>query len=187
MRLTRPPRIVTDRLVLRPLRKADAPALARAISDRRVIATTLAIPFPYTLKDADEWIARQAEGLRTGKMVNFAVTLRTDGTLIGGIGFSSVSSAHRRAEIGYWIASRFWNQGYCTEAGRAALGYAFRVLKLQRVYATHFPRNPASGRVMQKVGMKREGFLRRHVCRRGRYEDLVSYAILASEFGRRRR
>lgn len=185
MRLAKPPKLVTDRLVLRAMRRADAPELARLLDDPRISATTMGIPSPYTKKDALKWIGRQGQALKEGTMVNFVVTLLAGGALAGGVGLSSISGQHRRAELGYWTAAEFWNRGFCTEACRVVLGYAFRVLGLRRVYATHFPRNPASGRVMKKLGMKREGTLRRHVLRRGRYEDLVYYGVLSSEFRRR--
>jgi len=185
MRLATPALITTERLLLRCLRRSDLAALVQAINDRSVAATTLGIPFPYTMKDATRWLKQEAECRRKGTMLNFVVTLRRDGSIVGGVGLSSISTEHHRAELGYWTASRFRNQGFCTEAARAVLAFAFGVLKLQRVYATHFPRNPASGRVMRKLGMKREGRLRRHALRRGRYEDLETYGILAAEFAAR--
>jgi len=184
--LAKPRRLVTERLVLRALVPSDAPELARLLNDRSISATTLAIPFPYTRKDAVEWIGRQDMDRKQGKTLNLAITLRADGRLAGGVGLSSVSAEHSRAELGYWVAKEFWARGYCTEACRALLSYAFRTLGLQRVYASHFPNNPASGRVMEKLGMKREGYLRRHVRRRGRYVDLVCYGVLASDLRARK-
>lgn len=68
-----------------------------------------------------------------------------------------------------------------TEAAGAVLRFAFDDLRLNRVYATHVPRNPASGRVMEKLRMQREGYLRSHAFARGLYEDLILYGILADD------
>lgn len=89
---------------------------------------------------------------------------------------------HQRAEMGYWIGKPCWNRGYCSEAAEALLKYGFETLGLNRIFAHHMSSNPASGKVMQKIGMKREGFLRQHVRKWDVYEDLELYAILRSEY-----
>jgi len=89
--------------------------------------------------------------------------------------------------MGYWIARECWNRGYATEAAAALLAYAFEALGLHRVYARHFPRNPPSGRVMQKLGMVYEGRQREHVLRWDVFEDLDCYGILRSEWHARPR
>ena len=77
--------------------------------------------------------------------------------------------------MGYWIGKPYWNQGFGTEAALAILRYAFEQLGLNRVYAAHFRRNPASGRIMQKIGMTYEGRLRQHVKKWGDFEDMEYY------------
>jgi [ribosomal protein S5]-alanine N-acetyltransferase len=84
--------------------------------------------------------------------------------------------------MGYWIGKQYWGHGYCTEAAGAVVKYGFDVLRLNRLYAIHFTRNPASGRVMQKISMKHEGHLRQDQKRWGKFEDLEIYGILKSEF-----
>jgi RimJ/RimL family protein N-acetyltransferase len=81
------------------------------------------------------------------------------------------------------VAKEHWNRGYCTDAARTLMNYGFSALGLNRIQAMHFPRNPASGRVMQKLRMTREGLLHQYVCSRGTFEDLVLYSILRHEFG----
>ncbi len=175
------PVLNTPRLVLRPLELGDASALQLLAGDLRVAETTLHVPHPYEDGMAERFIRRQADVYANGTMVNFAVTLRESGALIGVIGIG-LMRVFNRGELGYWIGFPYWNQGYCTEAGRAVVAYGFDVLKLNRIEARHFARNPASGRVMQKLGMQREGVLRQHVQRWGRYENMVVYAILREEY-----
>ena len=97
------------------------------------------------------------------------------------IGLSDIEQQHSRAEMGYWIAIKFWNRGFATEAARAVLDYSFSDLDLQRIFAHHFKRNPASGKVLEKIGMQKEGVLRSHIKKWGKFEDLVVYGILRSD------
>ena len=93
-----------------------------------------------------------------------------------------LSPPHANAEMGYWIGKPYWNRGYGTEAAGGVLRYAFEQLGLNRVYAAHFRRNPASGRIMQKIGMTYEGCLRQHIKKWDTFEDMEYYGILRSEY-----
>jgi len=178
----RQPTLFTDRLVLRPLVESDGPRVRELAGDEAIARNTLDIPHPYPEGVAEQWIAGQPALFRQGKEIVFAITLRESGELVGAIGLSSISPRHSRSDIGWWVGRDYWNRGYCTEAARALLDYAFGTLGLNRVYSSHYARNPASGRVMQKLGMKPEGVKRRHVERWGEFNDLVLYGILRDEW-----
>jgi RimJ/RimL family protein N-acetyltransferase len=171
----------TARFLLRPFTLADADDVTRIVSDRELAATTLNIPHPYEAGMAAAWIATHADGLHRQSPVVFAVTRRDGDELVGAIGLS-LEPAHHRAELGYWVARAAWGQGVCTEAAGAVLQYGFGVLGLERIFAHHFAGNPASGRVMQKLGMRHEGTLRGHIVKWGRREDVECYGILREEF-----
>ena len=173
--------IETERLILRPHTLDDAKELQRLIGDRDIASTTLNIPHPYEDGMAEEWISRRQETFERGVSVQFAITHREQGGFMGGIGLM-IDREHERAEVGYWIGKPYWNQGYCTEAARAILKYGFEVLGLNRIHATPMTRNPASGRVLQKIGMKHEGCLRQHVKKWDKFEDMETYGILRSEY-----
>ncbi len=113
--------------------------------------------------------------------VVFAVTRKSDASLVGAISLKSIKKGHQ-AEPGYWIGKTYWNQGFCTEAAQTMLRYAFTELDLLRVYPCFFTRNPSSGRVMQKLVMIHEGRLRQHVRKWDRCEDLEMYGILKEEW-----
>jgi RimJ/RimL family protein N-acetyltransferase len=149
---------------------------------REIADTTSTIPHPYPDGAAEQWIATHGENFESGKSVNLAITLAEAGELVGAISLMSINRDHARAELGYWIGVPYWNQGYCTEAGAAVAAYGFGELGLNRITAHYFARNPASGRVLEKIGMTREGVLRQHLRRWGRFEDCVACAILRSEF-----
>jgi RimJ/RimL family protein N-acetyltransferase len=176
------PILTTERLLLRPLVEADAPRVRELAGDVEIARNTLDIPHPYPEGAAETWIASHPGLWRGGTEAVFAITLRDSVLLVGCVGLSAISARHRRADIGWWVGREYWNRGYCTEAARALLDLAFGPLELNRVYSSHYARNPASGRVMQKLGMKQEGIQRRHVERWGDFHDLVLYGILREEW-----
>ena len=160
---------------------ADCADVQRLAGDRDIASTTLRIPHPYEDGMAEQWIKTHQEKFENGEQVNFAITLSADGSFAGGISLV-VDQDQDSAELGYWIAKPYWNLGYGTEAAAAVVRYGFETLGLNRVHAAHFTRNPASGRIMQKIGMTYEGCLRQHLKKWGVYEDLDTYGILRSEF-----
>ena len=173
--------IDTERLRLRPYTESDIPELVRLIGAREVAATTQRIPHPYTEESARDFLANT----RNDGEIRLAVTLRSDGRLCGGIGLRP-ESEHQRAELGYWIGVPYWSNGYATEASRAMLRYGFETLKLHRIYASHFGGNSASRKVLLKLGMRHEGCMREHVCKWGEFIDLEMYAVLRTEWEKRK-
>ena len=176
------PTLVTPRLRLRPFALADAPDVQRLAGARAVAATTLTIPHPYPDGAATAWIGTHAAAWVSGRGAHYAVTDATGGGALVGAVSLALMPAHAGAELGYWIAEPAWGRGYATEAAAALCAYAFANLGVHRIQARHFAGNPASGRVMQKLGLRREGTLRAAVRKDGRFEDLALYAVLAPEW-----
>jgi len=176
------PTIITERLILRPYRLEDATELQMLIGDRDVVTTMTNVPHPYEDGMAEEWIGERQESFEKGKTVDFAITHRQEGFLIGGISLNDIDRQSELAEIGYWIGKPYWGNGYGTEVARAVLQYGFEVLGLNRIHGKHFRRNPTSGRIMQKIGMKHEGCHRQHFKKWGNFEDFELYGILRSEY-----
>ena len=154
----------TERLLLRPGWIEDAPALAGLIGDQVVARNLARVPFPYTLADAERFL-----GVGTATLPNLLAFARTRGAprLIGGVGL------HRdldgAVELGYWIGRPFWGLGFATEAARAMVALAHGSLRVERLVAGHFRDNPASGRVLRKLGFRATGAVaaRRSVARGG--------------------
>jgi RimJ/RimL family protein N-acetyltransferase len=176
------PTLETERLVLRPLTPEDAATVARLAGSREIAHTTISIPHPYSEEQARAWIAAHTSQSSTGKGIVFGVATKEDAQLIGAVGLRDVDVEHSQAEMGFWIGMPSWGRGYATEAARRVVRYAFEELKLNRLYAHHMVRNPASGRVLEKVGMKREGLLRQRVRKWGVFEDVVLLAILHDDW-----
>lgn len=174
------PPLRTERLILRQFHSADAKAVQRLAQDKRVAAGTF-LPYPYEEGIAEQWIANQQQDHEAGAARHWAIVLAADHSLMGSIGLE-IAKAHRHARLGYWLGVPYWNRGYCTEAVRAVLEYGFAQLDLHRIYAPHFLGNPASGRVLQKVGMTYEGRMREHYIRFGRLIDVELYGLLKRDF-----
>jgi RimJ/RimL family protein N-acetyltransferase len=153
----------TERLLLRPGWAEDAPALAQAIADEAVVRNLATAPWPYALRDAEAFLASP----RDPGLPSFLITERTDGAprLVGACGLGRRPSG--AVEMGYWIARAHWGQGFATEASQALIEIA-RTLKLSRLEASHFIDNPASGRVLEKLGFVATGLsASRYSCARG--------------------
>lgn len=178
---TRQPTLQTQRLILRPFTVADAPDVQRLAGEYEIAAMTLLIPHPYEDGMAQEWIQTHAKEFEEGTAVNFALARRDSGELCGAIGLG-IDKVNHNAELGYWIGKPYWGQGYCTEAAKAVLQYGFEVMGLHRIHSLHFSHNPASGRVMQKIGMSYEGFRPQHTRKWGKFMDVVMYGILKSDW-----
>lgn len=175
------PELHTARLILRAFRLEDAAAVQRLAGDRAIADTTISVPHPYRLDQAQAWIARLATDWEEGRSVGFAITL-SPAVVVGAIGLRDLDAEHAQAEVGFWIGREHWGLGYATEAGQAVLRFAFETLGLNRVHAHHMVRNPASGRVLEKLGLRREGLLRQRVRKWGVYEDVILCAILRSDY-----
>lgn len=168
------------RLVLRPFALTDAADVQRLAGDRAIADMTLNVPHPYPDGAAERWIATAAALYAHGEEARFAITTAPDG-LVGAVGLRIVPR-HRHAELGYWIGREFWGRGYATEAARLVVEYGFGELGLHRIVAHHLTRNPASGRVLLKLGMRHEGHAREHVLKWGQFEDLEAYGLLSREY-----
>jgi RimJ/RimL family protein N-acetyltransferase len=164
----------TQRLLLRPGWKEDAPAVAAAIGEFSVAGKLARVPWPFRVEDAEAWLSAERAPLP-----EFLIFARTHGAprLIGGIGLATHDEG---VELGYWIARPYWGLGFATEAGRAVIDLADKGLRLPRLVSGHFTDNPASGRVLRKLGFEPTGALGSRVCRsRNSVEPCVEYARAA--------
>ena len=142
--------IRTDRLVLRPLALSDAARIALLAGDFDVASMTGTIPHPYNERMAGEWIGSALAGEEGTVFV-----IERDGALIGCVGYREDEKGG--AELGYWLGKPYWGQGYATEASAAMVAYAFDDGGLDYLTIGHFADNPASARIMAKLGFTEQG------------------------------
>ncbi|SMC29822.1 Protein N-acetyltransferase, RimJ/RimL family [Andreprevotia lacus DSM 23236] len=175
------PSLATPRLTLNAFTPADGPRVEHLAGAFEIADTTLSIPHPYPAGAAVEWIAGHADAWAGQRQLCLAIRLRDSGELIGACGYPQLQMGHQ-AEIGFWIGAPYWGQGYATEAAQALVDHAFATLDLRRVHAWHLARNPASGRVQQKIGLQPEGMRRQHVVKWEKAENVVMYGLLREEW-----
>ena len=171
------PLLDMPRVALRRFQTDDAADVQRLAGAFEVADTTLQIPHPYPDGAAEAWIATHETSFESGTGATFAIILKTSGELVGAISLMSIEAGHQ-AELGYWIGVPYWGRGLCSEAAQAVVDYAFTELGLARLHASHFSRNPASGRVLEKLGFRHEGTRRGHVRKWGTLEDLEIYGLI---------
>jgi RimJ/RimL family protein N-acetyltransferase len=149
----------SERLFLRPAFPEDARELYHAICDAGVVAMLASAPWPYRMADAEQFCAMPA----APQTPRFLITRPDEkgAPIIGTVGFRQADGG---LELGYWIGREHWGRGYATEAGRGALEVA-HAIGHRRVLAGHYVDNPASGRVLRKLGFRETGEVRPTFCR----------------------
>ena len=153
----------TERLLLRPPRAADISHFMPLINDFEVSQNLSRVPYPYTEDDACAFIVKVPQGPAAGTDYTFAILLKAAGIFIGMCGIHPAQDW----ELGYWLGRPYWGRGYATEAGRRVMNFAFEDLKAETLNAGWFHDNPASGRVLAKLGFQPAGEAERSCLSRG--------------------
>lgn len=175
------PVLETEDLFLRKPRLKDAREMFAYASDPEVARYVLWEPHK-SVSDSRAFIRDLLRRIRGGYPSSWVITLRATGQVIGTIGFMWYSAENNSAEIGYSLSREYWNRGYATQALKAVVERSFRSLPVNRLEAQHDVRNPASGRVMEKCGLRQEGILRGRIRNKGEYVDVALWAVLRSDW-----
>jgi ribosomal-protein-alanine N-acetyltransferase len=178
------PALETPRLTLRRMTLRDAQDVFAYSRDEQVARHVL-WEAQRSIGDARAYLRYMIRQYRHNQPASWGIVLRETGRLIGTIGFMSYSEDHASAEVGYSLSRDYWNRGLMSEALEACLRYAFEEMGLHRVEAQFELDNPASGRVMEKCGLQKEGILRGRLYNKGRYVDVCLYAMLEEDWFRR--
>ena len=176
--------LTTQRLVLRPFEKTEIDDVLAYANDPEWVEYLVNIPHPFTRADAETFVARFSDPAGWDNLPMFAVTL--DGTVIGEVYLNALDRDNERAELGYSLSRKYRGRGLATEATTAVVDWAFRTQHLHRIYATCDPRNRHSIRVLEKLGMHREGLLSHHLKWKDEYRDVAYYGLLRSEWEQRK-
>ena len=172
---------INSEIYLSEICAADKPFYLEYFKEKQIYDQTLAIPYPYKPSDADWWMNHVAEETKKyGRPVKWAIR-GSNGNIMGSIGFHDfVLNESHRAELGYWLAKPFWNQGIMTSTVKKIVDYAFQELGLVRITANVFDFNIGSARVLEKAGFQLEGLLRKHYKKDGKIFDGRLYARVKS-------
>lgn len=173
--------LCTNRLLLRPLRAADAQDLFAIFSDQDVMRYWSTPPW-RSIESANNFIAQARQAMSSGKDVRLGLERRADGQLIGTCTLFSFSEQCRRAEVGYGLARSAWGSGYMHEALVSLLSHGFSELGLNRVEADIDPRNKASANSLGRLGFKKEGHLRERWIVGGEVSDSDLYGLLLADW-----
>lgn len=168
------PVLLTQRLILSQLNESDIPFIVEYLQQKIFSDLTSNIPYPYTEKDAESWLEMSREAFIHKTGYTFAIRDKQH-RMMGAVGIHD--RGDNKAELGYWLAVPFWSKGYVTEAAKAVIDFGFETLKLNKIYATHFLNNSASGRIMQKIGMEKEALLKQHIKKEEDYLDILMYSL----------
>jgi ribosomal-protein-alanine N-acetyltransferase len=181
MHRERLPTIHASRVTLRWISEADVDAFYAIYSNPEVMRYWSTPPLADR-QAAVNLINKIQEDLKRGLILKWGIARRTDDQLIGSVTLFNLDFNHRRAEIGYALGRDHWGKGYMNEALQALFAYAFDVLNLHRIEADVDPRNTASIKTVERLGFKREGYLRERWQVNGEIQDAFFYGLLRPEW-----
>ena len=167
--------IKTERLLLRPLRADDAPALHRLVNDWAVVRNLSKLPFPYPRELADDWIASTARQIEAGTGFHLAIAGPEDGSELVGCAGLRLDITPRVGNIGYWVGRRFWGHGVASEAVQRLSRWALANLDLDRLEAHVAADNPASSAVLRNAGFRETGRGEESFLARGGRHPVIRY------------
>lgn len=173
---------LTERLLIREYKKSDIDGFLRVIRQPEIYATTYGIPKYYSRFRGEWWLRTIKENKNNHTAYEFAVFLRDKNYYIGNVGLINISFEHNRADISYYIDREYMNRGFATEAAKEMLKYGFERYGFNKIQGICMSCNPASRKVMEKIGMKYEGTLRQDLYKDGIYYDIDRLSILKEEY-----
>ena len=169
----------TERLLLRPLKVDDAEAMFMNWANDPEVTRYLMWHPHQSVEVTRTTLEKWQEEYLDASIYNWGIEYLPDNTIIGTISINDVDGTNHRAYIGYCIGQAWWGRGIVTEALRVVLDFGFREIGFQRLAAFHAVSNAASGRVMEKAGMQREGILRQYMLGKdGKYADCALWAAV---------
>ncbi len=175
------PEIETESLLLRRMEMRDAQDMYEYSRDP-LVAKHVLWDAHTSVSDTKSYLRYMLRKYRAGEPSSWCIVEKSTGKVVGTIGYMWYQKDNSACEVGYSLARRCWNRGYMTQALNAVLDYTFRELGINRVEAQHETDNGASGAVMRKCGMTKEGTLRSRLYNKGRYVDVDLYSILRKEY-----
>jgi ribosomal-protein-alanine N-acetyltransferase len=176
------PVLGTRRLQLRPPESSDLLDIQKQASFREIADTMISLPHPYPPGEAGKYLDRMQHERTAGRAVVYLIERRAEKEFCGLIEIRDIDHEHSQGELSFWLERKSWGVGYMSESVEVMVRYGFEVLRLNRLFAYHMLRNPATGRVLEKSGFRQEGVLRQRVRKWGQFEDVALWAILRQDW-----
>ena len=173
--------IKTPRLTLRRIEPNDAAMMFRNWANDDEVTHYMRWTAHKDVDETKATIQDWFDGYKESNKYHWGICLE-DGEMIGSVGVIMTAEYDFKAEVGYCIGRRYWGHGYTSEAVKAVIGYMFTNTDIERIEAYHSILNPASGRVMAKAGMRREGFAKHKYKNRDGFQDCDLYGIIREEW-----
>jgi [ribosomal protein S5]-alanine N-acetyltransferase len=176
------PILETERLLLRPPEPGDASSIARWLIDYEVAKNLATVPYPFTVSDGEALVTAAVAERAKGEGYTYAILKKDTGEFVGACALHLSGGCYK---LSYWLGRPYWNHGFASEAARKVLVFAFHQLKADRVLASWFADNPASGRVLEKLGFRPVETYRRESLARGAVVICNRVVLVREEFGRK--
>jgi len=170
---------------IRPLTLADALDIYENVKDKEIVRYTINIPHPYHLADARRFIKDSLKARKDKTAYIFGIELKGTKSVIGVISLSKIDKKNQKCELGYWLGKKYWSQGTMTRAVKMILEFAFKKLKIHRVYASTFADNNGSIRVLENNKFFLEGIQYETILRKGKWYNLFLYGLLKDDYNRK--
>ncbi len=169
--------MLKNQFTLRQIRLEDEELLAKHLNNKNVSDGLKVVPYPYSRDMAKEWVERHSkpEPPNNEAQTNCVRVIAIEDELVGTIGLNNIVKNHK-ATLGYWLAEPFWGHGIMTDVIEHFTVEMFEKFQLKRIWAMHYPSNPASGKVLQKAGFEYEGLMKKNILKNGQYLDSLIYA-----------
>ena len=174
--------INTQRLRLRSLNAADSSNIENAAKNKAIADTMISIPHPYPKGEALNFIKHRIDEFNLNKSFTYVIETKENNNFCGITEVRDIDQEHYQGEVSFWLSEESWGKGYMSEVVKSVTEYCFTQTNLNRLYAYHMLRNPASGKVLKKNGFTHEGTLRQRVYKLNKFEDVALWGILKSDY-----
>ena len=174
-------KLYTERLTLRPYQSKDGKEIFNLLKDKEVAATTLLLPFPCNIDDAENILSDYINEQKLQKSMRWAITYSAGNEFIGGIRLVP-NLSYNSAEVGFWIGKDYWRKGIAFETAARVIKFGFEVLKLNRIEAHAMQENTSSIKLLEKLGLKQEGYHPELVRKWGVYKDVLTFGMLQKQY-----
>ncbi len=174
-------RIENKRIRLKKLKISDAEFISRCAKNKDITKYTFVIAPPFDLKEAKKFIKKTQKDIKNKKGFEFGIELKEAGELIGTINLLNINYKNKNANIGFWIDKKYWGKGISDEAIKLMLGFGFKKLKLKRIQARVLHKNIRAQKLLERLGFKLEGRLRKKTFLKNQWFDDLIYGILKND------